>query len=120
MMSISSAGVRGFGLLLGVLAGLVVLDLGATFFAKEWSTGRSVTWFWTGALVHFALFVVYARALSLVQLSLLNFAWILVLQIALVVLDRVRYDVALHPPQLLAIGGMLVLQGYLMFSVSSS
>lgn len=115
----SVANARAVMLPLTLLVGLVVLDLAATVLAKEWSNGRSATWFWAEAIVHLGLFVLCARLLSLMQLPLLNFAWILILQIALVVVDHVRYGADFHGGQLAAIGGMVALQAYLMLSVSS-
>ncbi|HEX9854429.1 MAG TPA: hypothetical protein VGC47_03880 [Acidimicrobiia bacterium] len=93
---------------------LAGLDLVASVLAKEWSTGRPAVWFWAGAIVHLALFAVYARTLTLMQLTVVTFGWIVLLQIGVVLVDRARYGTSLGAGQLTALVAMLALQMYVM------
>ncbi len=101
----------------GLLAGL---DLLGAVAAKNLAARHSVGWFLAGAAVFVLLFWVYASLLDLAELSVVTMAWIVLLQVAVVVLDRVRYQVHLNAGQVVAIAAILALQGYLVMSTSSA
>jgi hypothetical protein len=96
-----------------VLAGL---DLIGAVVAKEWTLGRSSWFFVAGTLSFIVLFAVYAVGLRYAELSTVTFGWIVGLQVAVLVVERVRYEVALPPGKWAAIVAILLLQGYLVLA----
>jgi hypothetical protein len=99
---------------------LASLDLVGAILAKSWSEQRTFPWFAAGATVFVLLFWVYGSVLKVAELSIVTLGWIVILQVAVVILDRVRYSVPVSPGQFSAIVAILVLQGYLVLSASSS
>ena len=106
-------------LLLAMLL-LAGLDLLGAVFAKTWSEQRTFPWFAAGATVFVIVFWVYGSVLQVAELSIVTLGWIVILQVAVVILDRVRYSVPVSPGQFSAIVAILLLQGYLVLSASSS
>jgi hypothetical protein len=102
--------------LLVAMSLLAGLDLLGAVAAKNWSEQRTFPWFAFGALVFVVVFWVYGSVLRVAELSVVTLGWIVLLQVAVVILDRVRYNVHVTPPQLVAIALILVLQGYLVLS----
>jgi hypothetical protein len=103
-----------------LLAALLLagLDLLGAVAAKNLARSGTFTWFAAGVLLFVLLFWVYASMLELAELSVVTLAWIVVLQVAVVILDRVRYQVPLGAGQVTAIIMILILQGYLVLSTS--
>lgn len=99
--------------LFGAMAVLAGLDILGALFAKGWVEHRSAWSFAAGALTFLVLFVVYAHSLELAELSTVTFGWIVCLQVGLVVVERVRYAVALPTGKMIAIVAILALQAYL-------
>ena len=66
------------------------------------------------------LFWVYASSLQYAELALVTMGWIVMLQVGLVVLDRVRYGVELPPGKWVAIVVLLAAQAYLLLAPSTS
>jgi hypothetical protein len=95
---------------------LAGLDLVGAVVAKEWTLGRSSWFFAAGTLSFVVLFAVYAVGLRYAELSTVTFGWIVGLQVAVLVVERVRYEVELPPGKWVAIGAILVLQGYLVLA----
>ena len=100
-----------------VLAGL---DLVGAIVAKEWTLGRSSWFFVAGTASFVILFAVYAVGLRYAELSTVTFGWIVGLQVAVLVVERVRYEVELPPGKWVAIGAILLLQGYLVLAPNGS
>ena len=74
------------------------LDFVGSVLAKEWATERN-HWLFAGGLVAFgALFAVYAVSLKVAELSTVTFGWIITLQVGLLVVERIRYEVVLPRP----------------------
>jgi hypothetical protein len=67
-----------------------------------------------------ALFYVYASSLQYADLATVTMGWIVLLQVGLLVLDQLRYDVALRPARWVAVGLILALQAYLVLSPTAS
>jgi hypothetical protein len=95
-------------LLVGAMVGLAALDFLGAVLAKEWATERN-HWLFAGGLAAFgALFAVYALSLKQAELSTVTFGWIVTLQVGLLLLERVRYEVVLLSGKWAAIVGILV------------
>jgi hypothetical protein len=95
---------------------LAVLDFAGALAAKEWADGGSPRWLVAGIGCFLALFYIYASSLQYAELATVTMGWIVLLQVGLLVLDHVRYDVALPPARWVAIGLILVLQTYLVLA----
>jgi hypothetical protein len=99
---------------------LAVLDFAGALAAKEWADGGSPRWLVAGIGCFLALFYVYASSLQYADLAMVTMGWIVLLQVSILVLDHVRYDVSLPPARWVAIGLILVLQGYLVLAPAVS
>jgi hypothetical protein len=95
---------------------LAVLDFAGALAAKEWADGGSPRWLFAGLGCFLLLFYVYAASLQYGELATVTMGWIVLLQVSLLVLDHVRYDVVLPPTRWVAIGLILVLQAYLVLA----
>lgn len=100
----------------GAMLALAGLDFVGSVFAKEWTERQQPLLFLAGLASFVVLFVVYAHALKIAELSIVTFGWVLFLQVGLVLLDALHYGVRLPPGKWLAIAGLLVLQGYLILA----
>ncbi len=96
-----------------VLAGL---DLLGAVVAKEWTLGRSSWFFVVGSVSFVVLFAVYAVGLRYAELSTVTFGWIVALQVAVLIVERVRYEVTLPPGKWAALVAIVLLQGYLVLA----
>lgn len=102
--------------LVAIMLVLAGLDLVGAIVAKEWTLGRSWWFFVAGVASFVVLFGVYAIGLRYAELSTVTFGWIVGLQVAVLVVERVRYEVDLPPGKWVAIVAILVLQGYLVLA----
>jgi hypothetical protein len=113
-MSISPAT---FLVVVVLLAGL---DLAGSVLAKEWA-GTAAAWaFAAGAAVFLALFAVYAVGLKYAEMSSVTFGWIVVLQVGVLLVERLRYGVELPTGKWLAIVAIVLLQAYLVLGPTGS
>ena len=104
--------------ILAVVLLLAGLDLAGSVLAKEWA-GASRPWaFAAGAGVFLVLFAVYAVGLRYAEMSTVTFGWIVVLQVGVLVVERLRYGVNLPTGKWLAIVLIVVLQAYLVLAPS--
>lgn len=103
-------------LLVGTALLLAGLDLAGAVAAKTWSEHRSLVWFGAGLALFGLLFWVYGSALRYAELAEVTIAWIVVLQVGLLLVDRFRYDVEIATPKWLAIGAILGLEAYLLLA----
>ena len=94
-----------------VLAGL---DLVGAYAAKEWSTSRTPAMLALGAGAFLLLFWVYASALQYAELAIVTLGWIVLLQVGLLVIDRLHYGVHLAPGKWVAVIVILAAQAYLL------
>ena len=99
---------------IGFMLLLAGLDFAGTMLAKEWTVHRSPWQLVVGGAAFLALFVVLVCGLRYTELSLLTLGWIVVLQMAVLVVDRSRYGTQLSLGGWLAVLAILVLQGYLL------
>jgi hypothetical protein len=100
---------------------LAGLDLVGSVLAKEWAgDGSSRHWFFAaGAAVFLVLFVVYAIGLKYAEMSTVTFGWIVVLQVGVLLVERLRYGVSLPTGKWMAIVLIIVLQAYLVLAPTS-
>jgi uncharacterized membrane protein YdfJ with MMPL/SSD domain len=98
-----------------VLAGL---DLVGAVLAKNWSDRGSLISLLGGVAVFGLLFVVYGSSLAYAELATVTFGWVVILQIGVVLLQRVQDGVAIAPDRLGVMIAILALQGYLVLRPS--
>ncbi|HET8988491.1 MAG TPA: hypothetical protein VFN43_08265 [Humibacillus sp.] len=95
---------------------LAALDLVGALFAKEWAENGSIRALVLGAGAFIVLFWVYASSLKYAELALVTMGWVVMLQVGLVLIDRWRYGVELPTGKWIAIGVVLLAQGYLLLA----
>ena len=95
---------------------LAGLDLVGALFAKEWAENGSIRALVLGAGAFVVLFWVYASSLKYAELALVTMGWVVMLQVGLVLIDRWRYGVELPHGKWIAIGVVLLAQGYLVLA----
>jgi hypothetical protein len=95
---------------------LAVLDFAGAVAAKQWSDTGSVRWLLAGVVCFLLLFYVYASSLRYADLALVTMGWIVLLQVGLLLLDQVRYGASMAVDKWVAIGLILLLQGYLVLA----
>lgn len=95
---------------------LAGLDLLGALAAKAWADHRSLTWFATGLALFGLLFWVYGSALQYAELAAVTVAWIVVLQVGLILVDRFRNGVDVSTDRWIAIAGILALEAYLLLA----
>jgi hypothetical protein len=100
----------------GAMLILAGLDFTGAIFAKEWAERGRIPMFVLGLASFAILFVVYARILKVAELSTVTIGWVVFLQVGLIAIDALRYDVRLSTGKMVAIGAILVLQGYLVLA----
>ncbi len=106
-------GIPRFLLLSGAMVLLAGLDFGGALLAKQWADNGSRLCFLIGLVTFVVLFVVYATSLKTAELSVVTMGWVVLLQVGLVLIDRLRYDVPFTTDKWLAVIVILVLQAYL-------
>jgi len=92
---------------------LAGLDFAGAICAKEWADRGRLIMFGTGLVAFIVLFVVYARVLKFAELSTVTIGWVVFLQVGVVLLDVVHYDVQMPRGKFVAIAVILLLQVYL-------
>lgn len=99
---------------------LAGLDLAGAVAAKEWATQHSLPALVFGAGAFLTLFWVYASSLQYAELALVTMGWVAILQIGLLVIDRVRYGIELPTGKWLAVALLLAAQAYLLLAPSTT
>ena len=102
------------------MVALAGLDLLGALAAKEWAEHRAPAPMLVGLAAFGVLFWVYASSLQYAELALVTMGWIVMLQVGLVVLDRVRYGVELPPGKWVAVVVLLAAQSYLLLAPSTT
>lgn len=98
---------------LAAMLALAGLDFIGALFAKEWAERGRFPMFLLGWISFSILFLVYARILKVAELSTVTIGWIVFLQVGLLVMDAVHYNVQMPKEKWGAIAVILVLQVYL-------
>ena len=107
-------------LAVGAVIALASLDLLGAYLAKEFSTRPRWLVLAGGILAFALLFIVYVKSLSVAELWTVTFGWVTLLEIGVVVLDRLRFDTHI-PPQKVVLGcAIVILQIALLLPAASS
>lgn len=102
---------------MAVLAGL---DLLGAIAAKEWAEKQSIAAIAFGTIASVALFWFYASSLQYAELAVVTMGWIVLLQVGIVIVDRVHFGTMLSADKIGALIIILVAQGYLVLAPSST
>jgi hypothetical protein len=106
--------------MIGFMLLLAALDFAGTMLAKEWTIHRAPWQLVLGAGAFVALFVVLVLGLRYAEMSIITLGWIVVLQAAVIVVDRSRYGTTITTGGWVAIVLIVVLQGYLVLGATSA
>ena len=101
------------------MAALAGLDLLGAIAAKEWAERQNVTAIALGVLAFVLLFWVYASSLQYAELAVVTMGWIVLLQVGIVIVDRVHFGNVLPADKIGAIVIILAAQGYLVLAPST-
>ena len=102
------------------MAALAGLDLLGAIAAKEWAERQNVTAIALGVVAFVLLFWVYASSLQYAELAVVTMGWIVLLQVGIVIVDRVHFGTMLSADKIGALIIILVAQGYRGLAPSSS
>ena len=102
---------------MAVLAGL---DLLGAIAAKEWAEKQSIAAIAFGTIASVALFWFYASSLQYAELAVVTMGWIVLLQVGIVIVDRVHFGTMLSADKIGALIIILVAQGYLVLAPGSA
>ena len=97
----------------GFMLALAALDFVGALVAQDFADRRKFSTLVVGSALSIALFVVYAVALRLANLSIVTMGWIVMLQVSLIAWDVVRNGLHLSAVQWTAITAVIVLQVFL-------
>ena len=84
-----------FALLAAAMIVLAGLDFGGALLAKQWADNGSRLCFLIGLGLFVVLFAVYATSLKTAELSVVTMGWVVLLQVGLVLIDRLHYNVSI-------------------------
>lgn len=97
---------------------LAAVDVVESVRAKEWSERRSVWLLIAGVAAAIVMFGLFSVAVRYTDMSTVTLGWIVVLQIGLMVTERVRYGIDHGLDRWAAVAAMVALQGYLLVGAS--
>src|SRR5689334_24265589 len=81
----------------GAMFALAALDLAAAYCAVRYLRTGHWGWWSAGAAGMVVLFAVYAASLEYAELATVTLGWIVILQVGVVVMDRVANGIVLPP-----------------------
>ena len=102
------------------MAALAGLDLIGAIAAKEWAEKQSTLALGLGALAFVVLFWVYASSLQYAELAVVTMGWIVLLQVGIILVDRLHFGATLPAGKLAAVVVILAAQGYLLLAPSTT
>jgi len=102
------------------MGALAALDLFGAFAAKEWAEKQNTVALGLGALSFLVLFWVYASSLQYAELAVVTMGWIVLLQVGILVIDRIAFYSSLPVGKLAAVVIILAAQGYLVLAPSGT
>ncbi|MDQ1287699.1 MAG: hypothetical protein QG622_1264, partial [Actinomycetota bacterium] len=99
---------------------LALLDLGGAYAAKEAVLRRSLPFAAAGVVLFILLFWVYASSLRYAELASVTLGWVVLLQVGVVLLDRLHYGTPVSRGQWAAVVVVLAAQAYLVMAPSAA
>jgi hypothetical protein len=102
------------------MAALAGLDLLGALAAKEWAERQNTAALGLGALSFVVLFWVYASSLQYAELAVVTMGWIVLLQVGIVLVDRLHFGASLPVDKMAAVVVILAAQGYLLLAPSGT
>lgn len=107
---------NGRNLLWGIPAviSLAGLDLFGAYLAKEFSIRPRWIMMAGGLLAFSLLFIVYAKSLSVSELWVVTFGWVVLVEVGVLLLDRFRFDTDIPPHKIVLAAVIVFLQIWLM------
>ena len=102
------------------MVALAGLDLIGAYAAKEWAEQKNTLALVLGALAFLVLFWVYASSLQYAELAVVTMGWIVLLQVGIVLIDRIHFGATLPAGKMAAIVIILAAQAYLLLAPSST
>lgn len=107
-------GVRNTWLGVGAVVTLAGLDLLGAYLAKEFSVKPRWIVMVAGLAAFGLLFFVYVKSLTLTDLWVVTFGWVVLLEVGVLVLDRLRFDTHIPTHKMVLAGMIVILQVGLM------
>ena len=115
--AVLAAPTRGFSVLgVGAMFVLAALDLAGAYCAVRYLRTGHWGWWTAGAVGEIGLFAVYVASLEYAELATVTLGWIVILQVGVVVLDRVANGVVLPTGKWIAMAAILLLMTYLLLA----
>lgn len=102
------------------MVALAGLDLIGAYAAKEWAEQKNTLALVLGALAFLVLFWVYASSLQYAELAVVTMGWIVLLQVGIVLIDRIHFGATLPAGKMAAVVIILAAQAYLLLAPSST
>ncbi len=92
---------------IGAVVTLAGLDLIGALLAKEFSIRPRWIVMAAGLFAFALLFFVYVKSLSITELWVVTFGWVVLLEVGVLMLDRFRFETHI-PPHKLALAGLII------------
>ena len=102
------------------MVALAGLDLLGAIAAKEWAEKQNTVALALGALSFIVLFWVYASSLQYAELAVVTMGWIVLLQVGIILVDRLHFGATLPAGKMAAVVVILAAQAYLLLAPSTS
>lgn len=99
---------------IGTVVSLAGLDLLGAYLAKEFSVRPRWLIMAAGLAAFALLFFVYAKSLSVTDLWIVTFGWVVLLEVGVLILDRVRFGTHIPTHKIVLAGVIVILQVALM------
>ena len=106
--------------IIGITLMLAAVDVVESVLAKEWSERRTLWLLAAGVATAVLLFGLFAFAVRFTDMSTVTLGWIVVLQVGLMVTERVRYGIDHGFDRWAVVAVMVGLQGYLLVTATES
>lgn len=104
----------------GAMFALAALDLVGAYCAVRYLRDGYWGWWVAGAVGEIGLFAIYVASLEYAELATVTLGWIVILQVGVVVMDRITNGVVLPPGKWIAMAVILLLMTYLLLAPNRS
>ncbi len=89
---------------------LAALDLLGAYLAKEFSMRPRAAVFAAGLATFAVLFVVYVKSLSVSDLWIVTFGWVVLIEVGVVLLERFHFGTTISPRKVVLAGILVIVQ----------